>query len=71
MDFIKDIFINLLSNAIWAIAGFVLARFTFLKKPSLSSNRLQAVLKKEFLASYRVHLFFEKSYNCDFLLKKI
>jgi hypothetical protein len=32
MDFIKDIFINLLSDAIWGIGGFISARFIFLKK---------------------------------------
>ena len=53
MDFIKDIFINLISDAIWAIGGFIFARFIFLKKSSLSSNKRQPVLKNSFLFSYR------------------
>ena len=61
MDFIKDIFINLLSDAIWSIGGFISARFIFLKKFSLSSNRRQPILKNFFLFSYRE----------QFILKKI
>jgi len=32
MGTIRDIIINLLSNAIWALGGFLLARLTSLKK---------------------------------------
>jgi hypothetical protein len=53
MDLIKDIFINLLSDAIWAIGGFIFARFIFLKKSSLSSNEGQPFLKNSVLFSYR------------------
>lgn len=56
MDFIKDIFINLLSDAIWAIGGFIFARFIFLKKSSLSPIRRQRVLKNPVLFSYREQL---------------
>jgi hypothetical protein len=36
MDFLRDIIVNLLSNAIWAVGGFMLARFLFLKKSVLN-----------------------------------
>jgi len=32
MELIKDIFINLLSDALWAIGGFIIARLLLLKK---------------------------------------
>jgi len=41
VDFIKDIFINLLSNVIWA--GIAFAYFAILKKSSLSSYRIQSI----------------------------
>jgi len=69
MDFIKDIFINLLSDAILVISGFIFARFIFLKKSSLSSNKGQPVLKNPVLFSYREQLL-KKSVSCDLLLKK-
>jgi hypothetical protein len=48
MDFIRDIFVNLLSNAIWVIGGFMLARFLFLKKSSYVNCHLPFTLKKIF-----------------------
>jgi len=72
MDVIKDIFINLLSDVIWA--GIAFAYFAILKKSSLSSYRIQSVLKKLSLFSYREQLL-KKSFSCDLfshsLLKKI
>jgi len=55
LDFLKDILVNLLSDAIWAIGGFLFARFLFLKKCSLF--RLREQLQKKFS-------------SCDLLLKK-
>lgn len=49
MDFLRDIFINILSNAIWAFGGFLFARFVFLKKSSLDSYSLHLLLKKSLL----------------------
>ena len=54
MDFLKDIFINLLSDSIWAIGGFLFAKTLFLKKSFLSSIRVLA-LKKTFSANLMVH----------------
>jgi hypothetical protein len=34
MEAIQDIFINLLADAIWALGGFLIARYLVLKKPS-------------------------------------
>ncbi len=35
MDFLKDIFVNLLSDGLWAVGAFLLAKFLFLKKSLL------------------------------------
>ena len=54
MDFLKDIFINLLSDSIWAVGGFLFAKTLFFKKSFLSSIRVLA-LKKTFSANLMVH----------------
>lgn len=69
MDFIKDIFINLLSDVIWA--GIAFAYFAILKKSSLSSYRIQSVLKKLSLFFYREQPILKKSFSCDLLLKSL
>jgi hypothetical protein len=56
MDFIRDIFVNLLSNAIWAIGGFIIARMLF--------------KKGQFISLIGKQLFLKKSIRCDLLSKK-
>jgi len=45
MSLLRDIFVNLLSDAIWAIGGFMLARFLLQKK----SHGCDLLLKKRVL----------------------
>ncbi len=61
MDLLKDIFINLLSDSIWAIGSFLLAKFLFLKKTFLFPYRKQNLQKRcsiVFKATNKKNLFF-------------
>lgn len=53
MELIKDILVNLLSDAIWAIGGFAAARLLLLKKSTLFLTSEQNVKKKHILNHYQ------------------
>lgn len=46
MELIKDIFVNLLSDAIWAVGGFMIAQLLFFKKSILLRFTQQPFFKK-------------------------
>jgi hypothetical protein len=60
MEAIRDIFINLLSDAIWALGGFLVAQFLFLKNFRVVSFPGPTVKKKSIIVQFIGLVHFKK-----------